>query len=250
MADEKRQDPMSKRNLIKTQKEILKIKKACELGDKVLANVLKNISAGITEQELRREIIRMIRKNGAKLSFKPIIAFGKNASEVHHKPNNTRLNKKHGFVMIDMGTKVQGYCSDMTRTVFMGRANKKQRKIYQTVLNAQKKSIKLIKKYYDNTYHHSDLGTKEIDRVVRNYIIEHGYPTIPHSVGHGIGKRVHESFRLGPKSKTILKNGMAFTIEPGIYIKGYGGVRIEDVFYLNKGKLIQLTKSPKNLVEL
>lgn len=232
---------------IKTSSEIAKIKKACQLGDKVLSLVVKKIKLGITEKELAREIVRLIRANGEKLSFRPIVAFGKSSSEVHHKPKNIKLNKNHGFIMIDLGTKVNGYCSDMTRTLFFGRANKKQRKIYQTVLAAQKKSTQ---QFNNLTMKQSGIKAFDIDHVARKYITDRGFPDIPHSVGHGIGKRVHEGFRIGPKSKTILKNGMAFTIEPGIYIKGYGGVRIEDVYYLNNGKLIQLTKSPKKILEL
>lgn len=222
---------------IKTTSEITTIKKACELGDKVLFLAIKKIEPGITEKELARYIVRLVRSNKAKLSFRPIVAFGKNTSEVHHKPTDLKLNKRHGFVMIDLGTKVQNYCSDMTRTVFLGRANKKQRKIYQTVFEAQKKSIKLAK---------VESKAFDIDKASRDFILKQKYPNIPHSVGHGIGKRVHEGFRISPKSKTIMKNGMVFTIEPGIYIKGYGGVRIEDTFVLSNGKLIQLTKSPKN----
>lgn len=226
---------------IKTPSEVYKIKKACSLGDKVYSQTLKTIRTGVTEEELAQKIVRLIRKNGGKLSFRPIVAFGKNSFEVHHKPTNLKLNKNHGFIMIDLGTKVQNYCSDMTRTVFFGKADKKQKKIYQTVLKAQEKSIRLAK-----------VSSKafDIDKVSRDYILKQKFSNIPHSVGHGIGKRVHEGFRISPKSKTILKNGMVFTIEPGIYIKNYGGVRIEDVFYLNKGRLIQLTKSPKKLLEL
>lgn len=231
---------------IKTPNEIAKIKKACKLGDKVYSQILKRIRLNISEKELAREIVRLIRLNNARLAFRPIVAFGKNSSEVHHKPTNLKLNIDHGFIMIDMGVKLNGYCSDMTRTVFFGLANKTQRKIYKTVLEAQRKSIELIKNYFNDIYYYSGLKAKDVDKVARDYIIKRGFPNIPHSVGHGIGKRVHESFRLSPKSKTILKNGMVFTIEPGIYIKGYGGVRIEDTFVLKSGKLIQLTKSPKN----
>ncbi len=226
---------------IKTQKEILKIKKACQLGDKVYSQILKIIRIGITEQELGLEIIHLIRKNGASLSFRPIIAFGENASEPHHVATNLKLKKNHGFLKIDLGTKVNGYCSDMTRTVFFGKANSKQKKIYKTVLESQQKAmdfVKVSRKAFD------------ADKIARDYIVKKGFPTIPHTLGHGIGKRVHEGFRLGPKSKTIFEDHMVFTIEPGIYIKGYGGVRIEDTFYLNKNKLIQLTKSPKKLLEL
>lgn len=238
---------MAKRNLIKTPKEILKIKKACALGDKVYSQILKKIRLGITERELRLEIIHLIRKNGARLSFRPIVSFGKNASHVHHKPTKLKLRKNHGFIMIDLGTKVNNYCSDMTRTVFFGKASKRQKKIYKTVLNAQKIAIDFISNHSNDTYHRS---AKETDRVAREYITSKKYPNIPHSLGHGIGLRVHQTPKIGPKSRTILKNGMVFTIEPGIYIKNFGGVRIEDVYYLNKDKLIQLTKSPKNLIEL
>jgi len=226
---------------IKTPKEVLKIKKACALGDKVYFQILKNLETGVSERELRLEIMHLIRKNGARLSFRPIVAFGKNASGIHHKPTDIKLRKNHGFLMIDLGVKLNGYCSDMTRTVFFGRANKRQKKIYKTVIEAQKKAMDFVK-----------VGRKafDADKIARDYIVKKGFPPFPHTLGHGIGKRVHEGFRLGPKSKTIFEDHMVFTIEPGIYIKGYGGVRIEDVFYLNKGKLIQLTKSPKTLLEL
>lgn len=226
---------------IKTSQEILKIKKACELGDKIYSQILKKIRIGVTEKEIKLEIIRLIWKSGARISFRPIVAFGKNAYEPHHVAKNTKLKKNHGFLKIDLGTKLNGYCSDMTRTVFIGSTSKRQKKIYRTVLEAQRKAMDFVK-----------VGRKafDADKIARDYIIKSGFPQYPHTLGHGIGKRVHEGFRLGPKSKTIFKNGMVFTIEPGIYIKGYGGVRIEDVFYLNKGKLIQLTKSPKNLIEL
>lgn len=225
---------------IKTPKEVAKIKKACTLGDKVYSQIQKYIKVNVTEKRLAREIVRLIRLNNARLSFRPIVAFGKNASEIHHKPNNTKL-KKGDFVMIDLGTKVQNYCSDMTRTIFFGKATKRQKRIYQTALEAQKKAIKHVK---------LNQKASDVDKTARDYVISKGYPSFRHTLGHGIGKRVHEGFRLGPNSKTILKNGMVFTIEPGIYIKNFGGVRIEDVFYLNNGKLIQLTKSPKNLTEL
>lgn len=225
------------------------IKKACNLTDLAFAQILKNIRIGVTEKELAKEVRKIFKANKARLAFRPIIAFGKNSYEIHHKPTNKRLDKKGGFILIDIGAKVNGYCADMSRTVFFGKATSRQKKIYKTVLEAQEKSIKFIKLYYNDIYHYSDLTTKDIDRVARDYVVKQNFPNIPHSVGHGIGKRVHEGFKISPKSRTILKNEMVFTIEPGIYIKGVGGVRIEDVFYLNKGKLTQLTKSPKKLTE-
>lgn len=226
---------------IKTQIEVLRIKKACELGDRTFSHIIKKIKEGVSEKELAHEIVRFIRLNNAHLSFRPIVSFGKNSFEIHHKPTDLRLRKNHGFLMIDMGIKLNGYCSDMTRTVFFGKATKKQKKLYFAVLKAQKRSIDFVK---------VNCKAFDIDRVAREYIAKQKFPDIPHSVGHGIGKRVHEGFRISQKSKTIIKNGMVFTIEPGIYIKDFGGVRIEDTFYLNSGKLYQLTKSPKNLVAL
>lgn len=220
---------------------VVSIKKACDLTDKAYFFALRNIKLGITELELRRDIVRFIHSNGGKLAFRPIVAFGKNASEVHHKPNNTRLKKNHGFIMIDVGAKVQGYCSDMTRTVFLGKVSKKQKKIYQTVLKAQQKSIEFVR---------TDVKAFDVDRISREYILRQKFPNIPHSVGHGVGKRVHESPKIGPKSKTRITDQMIFTIEPGIYIKNFGGVRIEDVYYLNRGKVEQLTRSPKQLIQL
>lgn len=226
---------------IKTPKEVLKIKKACALGDKIYFQIQKVIKIGITERDLSLEIQRLTQKHGASLSFRPIVAFGKNAYEIHHKPTNLKLNKSHGFVMIDLGVKLNNYCSDMTRTLFVGRATAKQKRIYKTVLESQRKAIVYLK---------LSRRAIDIDKAARDYINTKGYPQFRHSLGHGIGKKVHESFRIGPKSKTILKSGMVFTIEPGIYIKNYGGVRIEDTFYLNNDKLFQLTKSPKELLEL
>ncbi|EKD87063.1 MAG: hypothetical protein ACD_37C00057G0005 [uncultured bacterium] len=226
---------------IKTDQEIEKIKKACEVGDKVYSQILKKIKVGITEKELSREIVRLIRKESASLSFRPIVAFGKNAYEIHHKANETKLRKNHGFIKLDLGAKLDGYCSDMTRTVFFGKATKKQKKIYQTVSEAQKRAMRLVedkRKAFD------------VDKIARDYITSQGFPSYPHTLGHGIGRKVHESFRLGPKSKNLLRNGMVFTIEPGIYIKDYGGVRIEDTFVLRNNKPEPLTKSDSSLLQL
>ncbi|MEK9178711.1 MAG: M24 family metallopeptidase, partial [Patescibacteria group bacterium] len=221
--------------------EIEKIKKACEIGDKVYSQTLKKIRIGVSEKELAKEIVRLIRTEGASLSFRPIVAFGKNAYEIHHKANDTKLRKNHGFIKLDLGAKFEGYCSDMTRTVFFGKATEKQKKIYGTVLEAQKKAMSLVK---------DGRRAFDADKIARDYIKAQGFPLYPHTLGHGIGKKVHEGFRLGPKSKTILRNGMVFTIEPGIYLKGFGGVRIEDTFLLKNGKLESLTKSSKILIEL
>lgn len=232
---------------IKKTSEAYKIKKACKLGDEIFSQTLKKIEVGISEKELALEIIRLIRSHNARLSFRPIVAFGKNASEVHHKPMEVRLKKNHGFIMIDLGVKLDGYCSDMTRTIFIGKASLRQKKIYQTVLESQKKSIDYINSSIKSG---KSISAKKIDQTARDYITEKGFPSIPHSVGHGIGRKVHEAPKISPKSKSIMKSGMVFTIEPGIYIKGLGGVRIEDTFYLKNGRLKSLTESNRSLMEL
>ena len=237
----------SLKNQIKTDQEIIKIKNACEVGDLAFEYILGKLMEGITEIEAAKLIRDFFKRNNAGISFRPIVAFGKSASEVHHKPTNLKLKKNHGFIMIDLGAKLEGYCSDMTRTVFFGKTSTKQKKIYQTVVTAQQKSMNLIQSSIKNN---RTINGRQADEAARIYIIEQGFPNIPHTLGHGIGRKVHEGFRLGPKSKTILRTGMVFTIEPGIYLRGFGGVRIEDTFLLGDNKLESLTKSNRSLIEL
>ena len=137
----------------------------------------------------------------------------------------------------------------MTRTVFFGKADDKFRKIYNTVLKSQKSAIEQLNNLAINGKSKMVNG-KSIDRIARSHIIKNGFPTIPHSLGHGIGIEVHEPPRLSPKSKDILKPAMVFSIEPGIYIPNYGGVRIEDLVTIRKNKLELLTHSPRKLTEV
>lgn len=234
--------------IIKSEDEILKIKKACRIGDEAFNYILKKIKSGITEKELAFELEYFIKKEHADISFPPIIAFGKNSSIPHHQTSDQRL-KTNSVVLLDFGVKFENYCSDMTRTVFFGKADDKFKKIYNTVLIAQQKAINYINLVgrRHSTY---EVNARDIDNVARNHIIKNGFPTIPHSLGHGIGIEVHESPRLSPKSKDILKTGMVFSIEPGIYIPNYGGVRIEDLVVLKNKGVRLLTHSPKHLIEI
>ena len=228
--------------MIKTSSEIDSIREACTLGDLTFNYILKQIEEDVSEKQLASKIRHFIKSHGAKLSFRPIVAFGENALTIHHRPTDQRL-KRPSFVLLDLGTKINDYCSDMTRTVFFGKPSKKQKTIYQTVLNAQQKAIDYI----------NDVKNPcgfDVDKSARDFIIKNGFPSIPHSLGHGIGAKVHERPRISHKSKNILLDGMVFTIEPGIYIPELGGVRIEDTYTLQKGKLIQLTQSSKALIEI
>lgn len=232
---------------VKDPLKIQKITKACNLGDKAFKFLLKKIQTGISEKKLAQEVEMFVKKQGADLSFDTIVAFGAHSSVPHHQTGETVSKGDGEFVLLDFGTKVENYCSDMTRTVFLGKASSKQKKIYQTVIDAQKKAVE----YLDNQI---KLGKKvlgrEVDLVARDYIIKQGFSSIPHSLGHGIGLEVHESPRLGPKSKDTLIAGMVFSIEPGIYIPGFGGVRIEDLYVIEEKGLRQLTTASKDLIEL
>lgn len=232
--------------MVKEPGEIEAIEKACELGDKTFEYVLKKIRYGVSEKDLATKIEFFVKRHGADISFPPIVAFGANSSVPHHQStNNSKLITPNQTVLFDFGVKVDNYCSDMTRTVFFGKANRKQKRIYKTVLEAQKKAIEHLGRWRSN-----DFDSSEVDKVARDYIISKGFPTIPHSLGHGIGLEVHELPRLSPRSRDKLKPGMVFSLEPGIYLPGFGGVRIEDLVLLTEQGLKLLTKSPKHLIEI
>lgn len=234
---------------IKSSQEIEKIKKACQIGDMAFNFVIKNIRSGTSEQEIAYLIEDFIRKNNAKPSFDTIVAIGKNASIPHHFTGNKKLtSKKNGqFIKMDFGVKFDNYCSDMTRTIFFGNPSKVQIRIYQTVKKAQQKAADFINKSLEKNLNQKLLAS-DVDKIARNFIQESGFGSIPHALGHGIGIQVHEPPALTPSSKDLLTEGMVFSIEPGIYLKNYGGVRIEDLYAIQNGSLIQLTQSTKDLI--
>ncbi len=232
---------------VKTKEEIEKIKKACNLSDLGFSFILEHIKENVTEQELATKFEIFLKEKHADVSFKPIIAFGKNSAVPHHLNSKIKL-KKGNIVLIDIGAKTQGYSSDMTRTVIFGSPPLKFKRMYQTVLDAQNKTIEFINSQLSMV--NSKLYASDIDRVAREYIIQKGYEPIPHSLGHGIGIQVHEKPSLSPKSKSILKSGMVFSIEPGIYLNGYGGVRIEDLYLLTDKKLEKITHSTSGIISL
>lgn len=232
---------------IKNDKELGKIKKACQIGDLAFKYILKKIKIGITEKEVAGELEKLIKEKGAEFSFSPIVAFGKNSSVPHHQTGDKRLTINDKLILLDFGAKVDRYCSDMTRTIFFGKPDDKQRKMYEVVLEAQQKAVDFVNFSVKTG---KIVKASDVDKVAREYIKSKGFPDIPHSLGHGIGLEVHEHPSLSPKSHDILKMEMAFSIEPGIYIAGYGGLRIEDLFILEKDNLRQLTTSPKDIIRL
>jgi len=232
--------------VIKENWEIKNIQVAARLGDLTFNHIIKKLKSGMSEKEVSWEMEQFIKNHGGVLAFESIVAFGKNGSVPHHHTGGTRLGKKNGdFILLDFGAKVQGHCSDMTRTVSWGKASQEQKKMYQIVLGAQKKTEEYIEKNLNR-----EVLASEADRMARDYIKEKGYSDIPHSVGHGIGLEVHELPHLSPRSKGVLRSGMVFSIEPGIYVPGFGGVRIEDIYVLEKKRLKRLTKAPKSFIEI
>ena len=211
--------------------------------EKSFKDVKKFIKPGQTEIEVARFLkVKTIKYGAQGQAFRFIIASGKSAAEPHHKPTN-KIIRKGEMIIIDFGVKISGYCTDLSRTVFIGVPNKKQKQIYDVVLKAQEKTIKGVS---------SSVVAKEIDDMARSYIEKNGYgKNFIHSTGHGVGKRIHETPKIGPMNNRSLKTGQIVTIEPGVYIKDWGGVRIEDMILVKSNGSINLTsKIPKSIDQM
>ncbi len=238
--------PASQLRIKKTHDEINAIEQACTIGDKAFSAALGQIAPGMSERELAFHVENSMRKHDAEPSFRTIVGFDEDAAIPHHMTGEKKLGES-GLILIDSGAKVNNYCSDMTRTVFLGKASASQKKMYQTVLAAQEKAVLYIQQTLEKD---EPVSALTADSVARDYILSQGYPSIPHSLGHGIGLEVHEAPTLSPVSQHQLEEGMVFSIEPGIYLPGNAGVRIEDLYVIQNNALRQLTQSPKNLIEL
>ncbi|HKZ21667.1 MAG TPA: Xaa-Pro peptidase family protein [candidate division Zixibacteria bacterium] len=226
----------------KEKVEIQKIKKAVKITDTVFHNILDMLKPGVKENEIAVELEYQLKKEGAEgIAFEPIVASGVRSAMPHGRASEKKI-KKNEFVTLDFGAIVDGYVSDLTRTVVVGKANSRQKQIYNIVGSAQKKGITSLK---------SGKPCKEVDQIVRNYIREKCFgPNFGHGTGHGIGLQVHELPTLNSRSSDTLEENMVVTVEPGIYISGWGGVRIEDdVLVTNNGPLV-LNSAPKELIEI
>lgn len=225
----------------KDAEEIAITARACTIGDNAFKKIQSHIKPGITEKEVALQLDMFVRRERAEPSFTTIVAFGKNAAVPHHKTNNTRL-QKNDIILLDFGAKVDNYCSDMSRTLFIGNPTTKEKRAYETLLAAQQKALDFLKNYPVPT------AASAVDKIARDYLIEKGFPNFPHSLGHSIGIEDHDGFRLSPISKILLTEGMVFSIEPGIYFPGEFGMRIEDIVVLTKNGPQILTKSSKELL--
>jgi len=226
--------------LYKDDGEIKKLKQAVKIGDDAFIYILNYLKVGISEIEVAAEIEYFMKKNGAeKPSFDTIVASGKRSSLPHGVPTEKLIEAGDGVTM-DFGAIYDGYCSDMTRTVFVGQPEDKMVEIYNIVLKAQMTAEENVKVGKSGV---------EIDKIARDIIYEAGYEGMfGHGLGHGVGIVVHEEPRLSTTGKTIMKNKMIVTVEPGIYVPNYGGVRIEDMVVVNDDKPIVLTSSAKELI--
>ncbi len=239
--------------IIKTNEEIENIKLACKITDQAFNYILEKIKIGISEKEVANLIERFIKEKNGEISFKTIVAFGKNSAIPHHQTGNLKLTKDQ-IILLDFGVKINNYCSDMTRTIYFGKAPEKFKLMHETVLAAQTKTIQFLKSSILNLpagkAGHKSINGKQIDKASRDYIIKQKYPSIPHSIGHGIGVAVHETPFISPNSKDIIKNNMIFSVEPGIYFPDYGGVRIEDLVLVRNGKAELISQSNREIIEL
>ncbi len=225
---------------IKDKKEIENIKRASDITSKTFSQVPDMLRDGIAEKEISFMIEFQLKKNGAEaLSYDPIVAFGANSSLPHYESSNSKL-KTNDFVLLDFAGKYNRYCSDMTRTFFYRKADNKQKKIYQTVLEAQLLGIDELK---------HGIIAKDVHNAVLRYIDNTEFKgRFIHSLGHGIGLETHDTIGLGPSSDYTIEKDMVLTIEPGIYIPGFGGVRIEDTLIVKKGKSEIITHFTKDLL--
>ncbi len=227
---------------IKEDVELAEIRRACELADRAFSHILTWLEPGMTELEIALELEFFMRRNGASASaFEFIVASGPRSSLPHGVASGRRA-ARGDILTMDFGCVVNGYCSDITRTVVIGEASDKQREIYRVVLEAQMAALSALR---------AGMSGQEVDKVAREIISRSGYgENFGHGLGHSVGLAVHEEPRLSPAGLRVLEPGMVVTVEPGIYLPDWGGVRIEDMVVVTENGCSLLTKSPKELIIL
>lgn len=228
--------------LIKTKEEYAKMREAGKTADLALKIGYQSLREGITEQEVAAEIEYQLKKEGVpEMSFSTEVLFGDHAASPHGVPGNRRL-KKGEFVLFDLGTMHEGYASDVTRTFAFGEVSEKEKEVYQIVLNAHTLALEAVR---------PGVTASELDHIARQVIEEAGYSEyFTHRLGHGIGQSIHEYPSIMEGNDLEIQEGMCFSIEPGIYIPGSVGVRIEDCVCVTKDGCIPLTRTPKEYTEI
>ncbi|MDE7138199.1 MAG: aminopeptidase P family protein [Ruminococcus sp.] len=228
--------------MIKDDEEIACIRKAQEIAEKSLDELMPFIEVGRTEREIALELNRLMFQNGAEdLSFETIVLSGSNTSMPHGVPSDKKVQNGE-FVLMDFGAVWNGYHSDMTRTICVGEPDDEMKKVYNTVLEAQLAGIENAR---------AGITGKEFDKISRDIIEKAGYgDNFGHSLGHGVGLEIHEKPNASPNYDSVLESGSVVTVEPGIYIEGKFGVRIEDFVILTENGCDNLTKYAKNIISL
>lgn len=237
------EDKVSKTRMIKTEEEIENIKEAVRIADIAFSQILEKVKEGVKERDLSAEIEYIMKLNGAEdKSFDFIVASGYRSAMPHGVASDKTIGKNE-FVTFDFGCYYNGYASDITRTIFFGdEITEKHKEIYNTVLEAQLLAISKAK---------AGMKASELDKVARDYITEKGYGEyFGHGLGHALGLEIHEQPFVSKIGDIVLEENMVVTIEPGIYIEGFGGVRIEDDVIIKKDGCEVLNKSPKELLIL
>ena len=227
---------------VKDEDEQDKMRAAAALGCRIFEGVLEHIVPGATEMEIAMALEYMARLDGASgMSFEAIVTGGERSALPHGRASNAKIPRR-GFVMLDFGVVLDGYCSDMTRMVHMGPARKGEREVYEAVLEAQEAGVQAVR---------AGVPAKDVDAAARGVLERAGLAeSFTHSTGHGVGLEIHEGIKLGKKTEQALAGGMIVTIEPGVYLPGRFGVRIEDTVLVTAAGCEILTPATKAWIEL
>lgn len=232
-------DALDKKRMVKGEHELSHMRRAQKITDEILIILKKWLKQGLSEKDIEWKIALIAHELGAEgLSFPPIVAINENGAAPHHQNGNKKL-RSGDIVLIDMGVTVNGYCSDMTRVVFTKTPTTEQKHVYEVVLAAQNAAINKLK---------AGVSGSKIDKVARDVIKKAGYEKyFGHALGHGVGLDIHELPNLSKKYKEKIPAGAVVTIEPGIYLPGKFGIRIEDMVVVTANGVRNLTKSPKSI---
>jgi len=226
---------------VKTPDEVEKIRRACKLADACLEHVTRMIQIGVTEYDINLDVEFFFRRNGAELAFDPIVVSGVNSARPHGRASNKKL-ESGDFLTLDLGCRLDGYCSDITRTFVVGEATDRHERIYNQVLKSQIAALDAMR---------AGVNGRDVDRVARDVLGEEDLAEyFGHGLGHGLGRLVHDPGGMSPRMDFTLEAGMVMTVEPGVYIEGFGGVRIEDDALVTDTGIEILTFFPKEFTVL
>jgi len=232
---------LSDLRLVKSPAEVAKLRKACGLADAAFSHIQRLVQPGVTELDIALDLEFFIRRQGAEIAFPSIVVSGERSARPHGKPSEKKL-EVGDFVTFDFGARVEGYNSDITRTVVVGEASDRHREVYGAVLKAQLAALDAIK---------PGVAARDVDKVARDILGEYDLAKyFGHGLGHGLGRVVHDGGRLSPSSSDMIEVGQIWTVEPGTYIPGFGGVRIEDDVVVTEDGIEILTHSTKELLVL